>query len=132
MVVLKTSGRRLLVALLFLFFVVFSAAVPTSKFLEAAKDELSVHKFHNQEPRMDMEIADYPGTGANHDHDPPTPRSEKVEVADPEGNEKESLNMEISIDYAGPRRHRHHDPNDPPPPPNDPPPSHADGYIIKD
>ncbi|CAA2955956.1 Hypothetical predicted protein [Olea europaea subsp. europaea] len=73
MVVLKTSDRQLLAALLLLLFVVFSAAVRTSRRLKEVKDELSVHNFHNQEPRMDMEISDYSGTGANHDHDPPTP-----------------------------------------------------------
>ncbi|PIN16914.1 hypothetical protein CDL12_10438 [Handroanthus impetiginosus] len=64
-----------------------AAAVPTSRSLKAAKDPGSVGNFHTQDVmgtgkddwvsklqgRMNLELEDYPGTGANNNHDPKTP-----------------------------------------------------------
>ncbi|KAI3446610.1 hypothetical protein Pfo_003275 [Paulownia fortunei] len=79
-------GQRQLVVLLLLFFllVVSSTAVPISRSLKTVKNQISVGNFHSQdegllkleglvEGRMSLELADYPGTGANHNHDPRPP-----------------------------------------------------------
>ncbi|EYU20877.1 hypothetical protein ABFS82_11G022200 [Erythranthe guttata] len=78
--------QRQLVAVLLLYFfllMVTSSAVPISRSLKTFQNQVSVTYFPYQdvkmeklvEGRMEMELADYPGTGANHNHDPTPPRT---------------------------------------------------------
>ncbi|KAH6828634.1 hypothetical protein C2S53_006632 [Perilla frutescens var. hirtella] len=84
-------GRRQLVVLLLLFFsVVSSTAVPVSRTFKTFKNQALFGSFNSQvlfkpglqdvkeienmlERRMSIELTDYPGTGANHNHDPRPP-----------------------------------------------------------
>ncbi|KAK6151414.1 hypothetical protein DH2020_014049 [Rehmannia glutinosa] len=74
-------GQRRLVVLLLLFLVVSSTAVPiSSKAYKYNKEVKQTDKDGGLlkleglvEGRMNLEVEDYPGTGANHDHDPPPP-----------------------------------------------------------
>ncbi|CAA2987924.1 Hypothetical predicted protein [Olea europaea subsp. europaea] len=83
------ASRRLLAVFLVLFFMVVSA-VAVSSTTGSLKDEVKVGKIHHQDMmelrgdgeqvdirlldrRMNVELTDYTGTGANNDHDPGTP-----------------------------------------------------------
>ncbi|CAA2987925.1 Hypothetical predicted protein [Olea europaea subsp. europaea] len=82
------ASRRLLAVFLVLFFMVVSAVAVSST--RSLKDEVKVGKIHHQDMmelrgdgeqvdirlldrRMNVELTDYTGTGANNDHDPGTP-----------------------------------------------------------
>ncbi|KAK6127105.1 hypothetical protein DH2020_039143 [Rehmannia glutinosa] len=73
--------RRLVVLLLLFFLVVSSTAVPISskayiKYNEVKQTDKDGGLLKMEglvEGRMNLEVEDYPGTGANHDHDPPPP-----------------------------------------------------------
>ncbi|KAI4301006.1 hypothetical protein L6164_034324 [Bauhinia variegata] len=89
----KAPQKLLLLILLGFSFFLLSAAVPTTRSLLSNREESSVQTTQIQvdldftngeemfdmgkefivEGRMDMESADYPGTGANNRHEPKTP-----------------------------------------------------------
>ncbi|KAL8467738.1 hypothetical protein ACS0TY_031109 [Phlomoides rotata] len=71
-------SRRQLVVLLLLFFflAVSTSAVPISRSLNVVKKQVyaNIHsQVKDDEGRMMMTLSDYPGTGANHNHDPKPP-----------------------------------------------------------
>ncbi|GLT70443.1 hypothetical protein SLA2020_425240 [Shorea laevis] len=86
------SSLRFFVLFLAFFYVLSTAAVPTTRSLKANKEEEAVHDLLAQdamdlmdgedllgvgqgsvEGRMDFETADYKGAGANTGHEPKTP-----------------------------------------------------------
>ncbi|XP_042058936.1 uncharacterized protein LOC121803320 [Salvia splendens] len=86
---MAVGRRQLAVLLLLLFLVVSSTAVPASRSLKTIKNQVLLGRFHVQdvsdienddvmmvsllERRMNIELTDYPGTGANNNHDPKPP-----------------------------------------------------------
>ncbi|KAL1563586.1 hypothetical protein AAHA92_06035 [Salvia divinorum] len=86
---MAVGRRQLAELLLLLFLVVSSTAVPVSRSLKTVKNQVLLGRFHAQdvreiengdgmmvsllERRMNIELTDYPGTGANNNHDPKPP-----------------------------------------------------------